>query len=153
MLGSHEHAHCIEEAIDAANRICDERGLRFTDLRQHVLELVWANHGSVKAYDLLENLNSEFSAKPPTVYRALEFLQENGLVHKISSLNAYVGCGHPLKHRDCFFLICSDCNEVEECCGSNVAEALRDMVTRQGFAPHHTTLEIKGTCQACQAAS
>ncbi|WP_169566162.1 transcriptional repressor [Sneathiella limimaris] len=152
MYQRHEHAHCIKDAIQTATDICEERGLRFTDLRRHVLELVWENHGSVKAYDLLDRLGEDYSAKPPTVYRALEFLQENGLVHKINSLNAYVGCSHPLKHRDCFFLICDNCKEVQECCAGEVADALRDMVKKQGFLPHHTTVEIEGICQDCRSA-
>ncbi len=152
MHGHHEHTSCVNDALIAADNICKTRGLRFTDLRRHVLELVWENHGAVKAYDLLEKLDDEFSAKPPTVYRALEFLQENGLVHKINSLNAYVGCSHPLKHADCFFLICSHCKEVEECCGSDVAAAVRNMVAGESFLPHQTSLEIEGTCQECRTA-
>lgn len=149
MHACHEHKTCVEDALKAADRICDERELRFTDLRRRVLELIWENHGSAKAYDLLEKLGGEFSAKPPTVYRTLDFLQENGLVHKINSLNAYVGCSHPLKHKDCFFLICSVCNEVKECCASKVADALRKMARESGFTPHQTTLEIEGECLEC----
>ncbi len=151
MHSCHEHTVCIEDAISAASRICEERGLRFTDLRKKVLELVWENHGSAKAYDLLEKLGEDYSAKPPTVYRALDFLQENGLVHKINSLNAYVGCSHPLQHQDCFFLICSACNEVQECCASHVAKVVRGMAEQSQFSPHHTTLEIEGECQDCRA--
>lgn len=149
MHACHEHALCVDDALKAADQICEDRELRFTDLRRKVLELIWENHGSAKAYDLLEKLGGEYSAKPPTVYRTLDFLQENGLVHKISSLNAYVGCSHPLKHKDCFFLICSGCNEVQECCASPVAEALRDLAANSHFTPHHTTLEIEGKCQEC----
>jgi len=150
MQACHEHAHCIEDALGAADRICAERGLRFTDLRRRVLELIWENHGSAKAYDLMEKLGGDYSAKPPTVYRTLDFLLENGLVHKINSLNAFVGCGHPLQHKDCFFLICSSCDEVEECCASPVADALRQMADARGFVPLQTTLEIEGTCRNCQ---
>jgi len=151
MRGCHEHAHCIEDAIAAADRICTERGLRFTELRRRVLELVWENHGSAKAYDLLEKLGGDYSAKPPTVYRALEFLQENGLVHKISSLNAYVGCSHPLEHRNCYFLICKKCDEVQECCVGSVADTLQDLALSNNFKPEQMTLEIEGTCSSCQA--
>jgi Fur family zinc uptake transcriptional regulator len=146
----HEHTHCIDDAMTAANRICEERGLRFTELRRRVLGLVWENHGSVKAYDLLERLGGEFSAKPPTIYRALDFLQENGLVHKINSLNAYVGCSHPLQHHDCFFLICCSCHEVEECCASSVADSVREMTKDCQFTPRQTVLEIEGECRNCR---
>ncbi|MEH6405119.1 MAG: Fur family transcriptional regulator [Sneathiella sp.] len=149
MHACHEHALCVEEALTAADRICDERELRFTDLRRRVLSLIWENHGSSKAYDIMEKLGDDFSAKPPTVYRTLDFLQDNGLVHKINSLNAYVGCSHPLKHQDCFFLICSCCNEVQECCASHIADTLRDMANKNKFSPRHMTLEIEGECQDC----
>lgn len=151
MYTRHEHAVCVEDALNTAHRVCAERALRFTDLRQRVLTLIWENHGSVKAYDILERLGGDFSAKPPTVYRALDFLQENGLVHKINSLNEYVGCSHPLKHKDCFFLICSECNEVKECCAGPVADALREMAKVNSFTPHQMTLEIEGICQQCSA--
>ena len=150
MYAQHEHSRCIETALQNAEQICEERNLRFTDLRRRVLELVWQNHGAAKAYDLLEQLGDDYSAKPPTVYRALDFLQDNGLVHKISSLNAYVGCEHPLAHKDCFFLICSECEEVAECCAPEVASSLRDMVRESGFKPMRTTVEIEGLCKQCQ---
>ncbi len=150
MYAQHEHSHCIETAVETAERICEERSLRFTELRRRVLELVWQNHGAAKAYDLLEQLGDDYSAKPPTVYRALDFLQENGLVHKINSLNAYVGCEHPLEHKDCFFLICSNCEEVAECCAPEVAGSLRNMVSESGFKPVRTTVEIEGLCKQCQ---
>ena len=152
MYDQHEHSHCIETAVEAAERVCADRNLRFTELRRRVLELVWQNHGAAKAYDLLEQLGDDYSAKPPTVYRALDFLQENGLVHKINSLNAYVGCEHPLEHNDCFFLICSNCEEVAECCAGEVAASLRKMVRGKNFKPTHTTLEIEGLCSQCQGA-
>ncbi len=151
MHSCHEHTVCIEDALRTADRICEERGLRFTDLRRRVLELVWENHGSAKAYDLLERLGEDYSAKPPTVYRALEFLQENGLVHKINSLNAYVGCSHPLQHQDCYFLICSKCQEIKECCTSQVANVVRDLAEKSSFVPSRTTLEIEGICQDCRS--
>jgi len=150
MFAQHEHTHCIEDAVKSAERICEERNLRFTDIRRRVLELVWQNHGAAKAYDLLDQLGDEYSAKPPTVYRALDFLQENGLVHKLNSLNAYIGCQHPLEHDDCFFLICSDCQEVAECCAGDVASSIRSLAASRHFTPRQTTLEIEGRCQQCQ---
>ena len=107
-LGKHQHASCISDALRAAEKTCKERGLRLTPIRRRVLELVWASHEPVKAYDILDILRSERdSAAPPTVYRALEFLLGEGLVHKIESLNAYVGCGEP-GHADAGqFLICA----------------------------------------------
>ena len=92
--GKHRHSLCIDEALATAEKSCEQAGNRLTPIRRRVLELVWAGHGPVKAYDILDILRSErSSAAPPTVYRALEFLLAQGLVHKIESLNAYLGCG------------------------------------------------------------
>ncbi|MDO6806861.1 transcriptional repressor, partial [Wenyingzhuangia sp. 1_MG-2023] len=75
-----------------------------------VLELIWQSHKPVGAYELLPALaNDGFNSAPPTVYRALDFLLDLGLVHRLHSLNAYVGCNHPgANHPVCFF-ICEHC--------------------------------------------
>ena len=76
--------------------LCARRGARLTRLRRRVLELVWQGHAAVKAYDLLAELDrKDATAKPPTVYRALDFLMAHGLVHRLESLNSYVGCPQP----------------------------------------------------------
>ena len=106
MLDCQDHEVCIERAMREAESICQEKGLRFTELRREVLKLVWASHVPVKAYDILENLKGkEWSAKPPTVYRALDFLLETGLVHKLDSINAYIGRSHPREKNASYFLI------------------------------------------------
>lgn len=145
------HSDCIAEALQRAEDICDARGLRFTDVRRKVLELVWQSHGPIKAYDILDRLDQRIaSIKPPTVYRALDFLTENGLVHKINSLNAFVGCGHPLKHRECYFLICTDCGEAKECCNLDIVDAVAKTSWRNQFEIKNVTLEITGECSDCR---
>ncbi|MAZ02495.1 MAG: transcriptional repressor [Sneathiella sp.] len=145
------HNDCIADALERAEEICAERDLRFTDVRRKVLELVWQSHGPIKAYDILDRLDQRIAAiKPPTVYRALEFLTENGLVHKISSLNAFVGCSHPLKHRECYFLICSDCGEAKECCNPDITDIISKTSQRNEFVADHVTLEITGECGDCR---
>ena len=94
-------------------RCARERGVRLTPLRRRVLELVWGSHRAVKAYDLLAALGDAVgAAKPPTVYRALEFLMAQGLVHRIDSLNAFVGCPQPDHRHSAQFLICGGCGDV-----------------------------------------
>src|SRR5918999_799750 len=102
----HDHLSCIGDALDRAAVLCDQRGARLTPLRRRVLELVWRGHEPVGAYDLLAQMGR---AAPPTVYRALDFLIEQGLVHRIESLNAYVGCDRPEAAHASQFLICTDC--------------------------------------------
>lgn len=150
MFESHLHEKCIHMALANAEKICTAKGLRLTALRKRVLELVWQNHGPVKAYDILDNLgDSESSAKPPTVYRSLDFLTENGLVHKLNSLNAYVGCSHPAKKHACYFLICNGCHEVKECCNQMLTSSINATSGKHNFQVTAITLEIQGLCEHC----
>src|SRR5690606_34443655 len=111
----HDHRHCVDDALREAERLCAERGERFTPLRRTVLELLWSSHKPIKAYDLLAMLaQTHERPAPPTVYRALDFLQAAGLVHKIQSLNAYMGCGEPGRPHQGQFLICATCGIVAE---------------------------------------
>ena len=144
------HKNCISKAVVRAERICRDKGLRFTELRRKVLELIWASHAPAKAYAILERLGGDgTTVKPPTVYRTLNFLLEHGLIHKLDSLNAYIGCGHPLKHSECYFLCCSSCGEIKECCSEELDQTLRKVTGRNQFKSTHTTLEIKGECREC----
>ena len=146
------HKNCINNAVREAELICQSRGLRFTDLRRTVLKIIWTSHRSIKAYDILDKLkDSRYSAEPPTVYRALDFLLENGLIHKLDSLNAYVGCAHPHKHDQCYFLICSECHEIKECCDQRISDAIAETTTKNKFSSKHATLEISGKCSECAA--
>ncbi len=150
--GSHKHSRCISDALKAAEATCKERSIRLTPIRRRVLELVWANHEPVKAYDILDILRSERdSAAPPTVYRALEFLQDEGLVHKIESLNAYVGCGEP-GHSDAGqFLICGECGEVAELDDQELVSLITEKAAQIGFSIEEQLVEIKGCCVQCAA--
>lgn len=147
---SHDHRQCIEEALDSASRLCSARGARFTPIRRRVLELVWARHQPIKAYDILERLNDEDrGAKPPTVYRALDFLIGQGLVHRLESLNAFVGCPHPGQDHDYQFLICDSCGTVAEIASPAVRAALAEHAASLGFAVKRQTIEVHGTCKTC----
>ena len=144
------HNNCARNAINEAVQICKDRNLRFTDLRCKVLEIIWASHKPTKAYDILDKLKDmDYSAKPPTVYRTLDFLIEQGLIHKLESLNAYIGCSHPSKNHECYFLICSECQEIQECCDRMIHDAIVKTTNKNKFRPHHTTLEINGKCSKC----
>tara|TARA_Y100000992_G_C21040222_1_gene384562 strand:- start:15 stop:470 length:456 start_codon:yes stop_codon:yes gene_type:complete len=144
------HKININEALKKAENICNKKGVNLTKLRQKVLTLILKNHGYVKAYDLLNDLKkSDASAKPPTVYRSLDFLMEHGFIHKIQSLNAFVGCSHPDEHEDCYFLICKECKNIEECCSNKVKKVLTSTSGKNNFSPNQVTLEITGICQDC----
>jgi Fur family transcriptional regulator, zinc uptake regulator len=146
----HKHQDCLKSAIKAAKLHCDVLGLRLTPLRERVLELVWQSHEPVKAYDILDELKQGHSSSaPPTVYRALDFLQEQGLVHKIESLNAYVGCGDPKEIHSGQFFICHDCGTVAELDDEDIRELIQKKAKRFGFKVDDEMVEIKGQCQEC----
>ncbi|WP_421998803.1 Fur family transcriptional regulator [Reyranella sp.] len=147
----HDHEHCIEDAVAAAEKLCAEKNLRFTPLRRRVLELVWSSHKPVGAYALLEALrNEDLGSAPPTVYRALDFLIENGLIHRIERMNAFVGCSHPGQTHRGFFLICGECGNAEELHSDGLAESIAASAGRRGFTAREMTLEVTGTCGDCR---
>lgn len=149
----HNHHQCIDNALANAEALCAEKGLRLTALRKRVFELVWQSHKPLGAYDILGVLSSEDGrrAAPPTVYRALDFLLENGLVHRIASLNAYVGCNHPGMAHEGHFLICRDCHIAQELPHSTIDEAILKAAKQAGFSVERQTVEVLGLCASCGA--
>ncbi len=139
----------IDARIDAARKICEAAGDRFTPLRSHILELVLRDGGAVKAYDLLDRLSPNIgSPKPPTVYRALDFLSRHGLIHRVEALNAFIACNHTHKGDLAEFFICERCDKVEERHAHDHNQCKPD-----GFSIHRSVVEHYGTCGACQAAA
>lgn len=150
--GRHKHSTCVTAALDAAITNCRLVGERLTPLRRQVLELVWSSHGPIKAYDILDAMRAKKrGAAPPTVYRALDFLQQQGLVHKIESLNAYIGCGAPGHDGTGQLLICRDCGEVAEMDDAEIIELIAAKSRNLGFKIVSPTIEITGLCGRCQA--
>lgn len=147
---AHDHKLCVADALAMADAACKGRGARFTDLRRRVFELVWASHKPVGAYGVLEKLREEgLGSAPPTVYRALDFLLEHGLVHRVESLNAFVGCTHPGEAHRGYFLICRQCGNAEELEEPSLAVAIGRAATARGFDARDVTLEVAGTCAVC----
>lgn len=150
MWKRHSHAKCVDDAMKRAELLCLKHNSRLTPIRRKVLKLVWSSHKPIKAYDILAQLSTgDFIEKPPTVYRALEFLLENNLVHRIESLNAYVGCN--TEHHGCGsgFFICDQCDEVEELIESELNKVLSYTRKKQGFIPNLVNIEIHGICAQC----
>ncbi|MGB1201394.1 MAG: zinc uptake transcriptional repressor Zur [Cognaticolwellia aestuarii] len=141
-----------QELLTRAHNVCNKRGVRFTSAREQVFSLLAENDGAIGAYDLLERLQTtDPSAKPATIYRALDFLSKQGFVHKIESINAFVlchhfgDCSHPVQ-----LLICDTCGHVEEIQSNHLDLALRTMADANGFTISHQIVEAHGECQACQ---
>ena len=140
-----------ETLLNRAAAICDGRGARLTDLRRQVLGLILDRDAPTGAYDLLDQLRStRHGAAPPTVYRALEFLLEQGLIHKLERLSAFVGCVAEEDHDHAAqFLICRSCGRVAEIEDHELAHALQDAAKRLGFTVGRATIEAEGQCAAC----
>lgn len=130
---------------------CATAGVDLTPIRQLLLDQLWQRRAPTKAYDLLEalRLSGIGSPKPPTVYRAIDFLAGHGLVHKVHALNAYVPCHHPGRHQTCQFLICERCGHAEEFCDAEIAALVPQRAAAQGFRPRAAFLEVFGSCRHC----
>lgn len=140
-----------DDVLARAEKLCIQRGVRFTPQRLEVLRLMSQQEGAISAYDLLDLLKtSEPQAKPPTVYRALDFLLEQGFVHKVESTNSYVLCHHfdESTHTSAMF-ICDRCGSVREETAEGVEEIMHILAAKKGFALHHNVIEAHGLCQPC----
>jgi Fur family zinc uptake transcriptional regulator len=150
----HDHTRCINKALQKAEAVCLQSEQRFTKIRRLVFEMIWQSHRPIGAYELLPAIkNAGFNSAPPTVYRALDFLQEQGLVHRISSLNAFIGCSHPGHQCSSCFLICDKCQLAVELESPKLADAISDITLEMGFVAQREHLEIVGMCPNCQVDS
>lgn len=150
----HDHAECVSEALADAEHYCRQRGLRMTPTRRRVLEIVWRGHEPVKAYDILDELNrSGRKATPPTVYRALDFLTGASLVHRIDSLNAFVGCPQARGEHTAQLLVCGRCETVTEIDDPAIRGVLEQGAARHGFVLEPQTVEVRGICPRCRGRS
>ena len=143
--GEHDHSHCQSQALVSAKEQCLKRGLKLTKIRQQVLEIIWASHNPIGAYDVLQKLQeSGHKPAPPTAYRALEFLVSAQLIHRIESLNAFIGCPSPEANHQCQFYICNDCGHIAEMSSSGVADALSAEAKNLGFESRQPVIEVFG---------
>ena len=147
---AHDHQVCVDRALERAAELCARSGARLTDLRRRVLELIWTSHAPVGAYDILERLSEDQGrTAPPTVYRALEFLLAEGLIHRVESLNAFVGCADPGDAHAGQFLICTGCGNAAELHDARIDKAIAASTAKLGFRPTRKTVEVLGLCPTC----
>lgn len=149
-----DHVHELDTFMHEVVTVCAERGLRLTPLRERVLRLVAKAERPVKAYDLMEQIRGgKGAAAPPTIYRALDFLLDNGFIHKLESINAFVACHQPRTAHSVPFLICKRCGRAVEMEDEKAARILTQQALALGFHPQAQTLEVHGRCAQCDAAS
>jgi Fur family zinc uptake transcriptional regulator len=133
-----------------AERLCNQHGVRLTEQRKTVLRLLCESDRPLSAYELLDQMrNLVKNPAPPTVYRALDFLLEHGLVHKLETLHAFVSCVHPAHPHASQFLICSDCGEAHEVEDQAIARSLKAAGKAAGFRTERPVVELLGTCAQC----
>ena len=150
----HDHDHASQpddraQRLADAQTLCQEAGERMTTSRLRTYELILEANAPVKAYDVIDRFHPDGAAKPPTVYRALSFLEQMGLIHRIESLNAFVACDTRDEKHTAGFLLCDCCGQSVEIAIPNVAE-IHAGAARTGFSVNHITLEARGLCAACQ---
>jgi Fur family zinc uptake transcriptional regulator len=147
----HDHDRCLSEAMAVAEARCTERGQRLTPIRRDVLGALLASHRPLGAYEIMERVAPASPRPAPiTVYRALEFLRDNGLVHRIESRNAFVACVHAHSVGDLVvFLICERCGAVGEASSAEVAATLKAAARAAGFTPKSPVIEVSGVCTHC----
>jgi Fur family zinc uptake transcriptional regulator len=148
----YDHGRCTADAIDHAERVCKARAQKFTPIRRQVLQALLSSHRPLGAYEVIDELAKSMPRPAPiTVYRALDFLIENGLVHRIESRNAYLACAHDHDAAAMVaFLICEHCGSVGEIPAASVAQSLNIAVRATGFAPKLSVVEITGACAHCR---
>lgn len=141
---------CLETRIAQIRLWCNDRGLRFTPLRESVYRLILQSDKPLGAYELLEQLSHirAKAATPPTVYRSLDFLRACGLIHELKSLNAFISCCHTQESHEAVFLICTTCHKVQESVHS--ATPLLNWVEGQAFNRQSAVLEVLGICATCR---
>jgi len=148
----HDHGRCTADAIEHAERICNQRSQKFTPIRRQVLQALLSSHRPLGAYEVIDELGKSMPRPAPiTVYRALDFLMENGLVHRIESRNAFLACGHDHETAAMVaFLICELCGSVGEIPAAVMAQSLNAAALASGFAPKMSVVEITGICAHCR---
>lgn len=149
---NHDHRLCRKQLLSAAKTLCEARKIRLTARREQVLDILLQSHQPMGAYEILAQINQALTGTPiapPIVYRALEFLLAEGLIHRIECKNAFIGCVHPGHQSATQFLICKGCEKVAELIDSDTG--LQDRASRVGFAVDHSVIEVTGFCAECQS--
>jgi Fur family zinc uptake transcriptional regulator len=151
----HDHDRCTAEALAHAEALCTTRSERLTPMRRQVLAVLLESHRPLGAYEIIERAASTGRTRPApiTIYRALDFLREQGLVHRIESRNAFIACvNNHATGELVVFLLCERCGEVGEAPSAAVADQLKSAARAAGFTPKAPVIEITGVCAHCRQA-
>jgi len=136
------------EKIKKTNKICDLSNLKFTKNRKKAFELISESKYGAKAYDLLKKIDDK-NSPPPVIYRALDFLLQQRLIHKIKTNNRYFVCAHPQEKHNCYFLVCKSCGALKECCNDNLDNKISKLAKENDFFLSNSVIEMEGLCNKC----
>ncbi|MEX5727365.1 Fur family zinc uptake transcriptional regulator [Rhodovulum iodosum] len=147
----HDHSACTGNVLARAEAMAAGNGLRLTPVRRRTLEILLESHKALGAYEVLDRLAGDgFARQPPVAYRALDFLVDHGLAHRIRRLNAFCACMHPGTAHVPAFLICEGCDALAEAPGDDVARAMQAAAASAGFDIDRMSIEATGLCPACR---
>jgi Fur family zinc uptake transcriptional regulator len=148
----HDHVRSINAAIKQAQQKCTDANVSLNSTREAILRLLWHSNRPLGAYQLQQQLAkvADKPIAPPTIYRALEFLQDLRLVHKIPSLNAFIGCPFPNSEHSNIFLICEKCNIVAEVSDRKTNQLLQEICQKANFKLNSQIIELFGICPNCE---
>jgi Fur family zinc uptake transcriptional regulator len=153
---AHNHAHVSSDILAEAERYCESAGLRLTDQRRRVLALLAESATPLGAYDLLDRAAKDAAKRiaPIAIYRALDFLLEAGLIHRLESRNAFIVCPHRHGHSETVvFMICETCGRVDEAFSPDITKDLLKLSGQRGFSLSAKVIELAGLCRLCAPAS
>ncbi|MEJ0095876.1 MAG: transcriptional repressor [Methylocella sp.] len=155
----HDHGHAAdpdgETAFTAALNLCREGGIALTPSRSRILEILSREGRPLGAYELIERVGEATGKRPApiSIYRALDFLLENSLIHRLASCNAFLACDHGhAPEIPIAFLICEICGDVTETTSEALRTSLRDLAAKAKFSPRAQVIEVTGVCEACAEA-
>jgi len=145
-------AATVRARLDVAESVCAQRGHRLTPIRRKVLELLLRHGRSLKAYELLDAMRAVHpGAAPPTVYRALDFLLAEGLIHRLDAVNAWAACCDAEGERHDLLVVCTRCGSIAEISDPELSRQLAARAAEVGYVPATHEIEIRARCAQCQS--
>ena len=140
----------FDECMKHAEDVCQSKGDRLTDLRRNIFELLVKAEKPLKAYDIVEKMRDLGKRMhPTTIYRILDFLTSNGLVHRVDALNAYIACTKNHGDHPSLLFICSNCSKTAEIDDPVLCGSIHENLVKLGMSYNNSCIEVKGQCEHC----
>lgn len=140
----------IESRLKRAEQLCQQTSSQFTPIRKTLLALIYSYKEHLTAYELLNLYRKENpKAESMTIYRALDFLLKQHLIHRLASQNTYVACDIPHEDHRAHFLLCEKCGRSQEIRSTHLEKAIKKIANEYDFVASNKPIEILGTCKAC----